>query len=225
MSSGRLRRSSSRKLPAPAQPVAMVFSWPSARRARSASASSGTGAAEARTPATTSARIARRASSILPLGGGARQLLAAIVRQLAGQDQLDQVGLAHLAVADGGVGRGCELVGEDHRAARMRPQANEHRREVGVAGQDDELVEVGVVHQQVAHVHDHADVGGVLELGGERRAVDHLEPGAQEVVAHERERVHVGGVVVRVAPRHGVAVAAVHDDAARGRAERARWWA
>ena len=72
----------------------------------------------------------------------------------------------------------------------------------------------------VADIHHHADVGGVLELGGERRAVDHLEAGAQEVVAHEREGVHVGGVVVRIAPRHRVAVAAVHDDAARRVAER-----
>ena len=136
-----------------------------------------------------------------------------------GQDQLDQVGFAHLAVADGRVGRGREVVGEDHRAAGMRPEANEHGREVGVARQDDELVEVGVVHQQVADVHDHADVGGVLELRGQRRAVDHLEPGAQEVVAHEREGVHVGGVVVLVAPRHRIAVAAVHDDAAGRAAE------
>ena len=96
----------------------------------------------------------------------------------------------------------------------MRAQAMQHRREVGIARQDDELVEVGVVREVVAHVHHHADVGGVLELGGERRAVDHLEAGAQEVVAHEREGVHVGRVVMRVTARHRVAVAAVHDDAA-----------
>ncbi len=90
----------------------------------------------------------------------------------------------------------------------------QQRREVGVARQDDELVEVGLVREVVAHVHDHADVGRVLQLRGERRAVDDFEARPQEVVPHERKRVHVGGIVVLIAPRHGIAVAAVHHDAA-----------
>src|SRR5688572_32604972 len=53
------------------------------------------------------------------------------------------------------------------------------------SGQNDELVEVGLVHQQITDIHHHADIGGVLELGRERRAVDDLEPGAQEVRSEE----------------------------------------
>ena len=150
-------------------------------------------------------------------GGG--QPVGALCGQLAREDQFDQVGFADLAIADGRVGRRGEVVGENHGAARMGPEADEHGREVGIARQDDELVEIGIVHQQVANVHDHADVGRVLQLRGERRAVDHLEPGAQEVMAHEREGVHVGGVVVLVAPRHRIAVAAVHHDPAGRAAE------
>ena len=33
----------------------------------------------------------------------------------------------------------------------------------------------------------------------------------------ERERVHISGIVVRIPPRHGIAIAAVHCDAPLGR--------
>ena len=106
-------------------------------------------------------------------GSGARQGLRlgtslVLVRQLAVDQQRQQVGFADLRVADRRVRRGRVIVGKDHRAPGVRAQAVQHRREVGVGGKDDELVEVGVVREQVAHVHHHADVGRVLQLRGER---------------------------------------------------------
>ena len=95
----------------------------------------------------------------------------------------------------------------------------QNRREVGVAGQNDEFVEVRVVGQVIAHVHDHADIGRVFQLRRQRRAIHDLETGAQEMVPHEWERIHIGRVVMRVAARHGIAIAAVHDDTALGIAE------
>ena len=131
----------------------------------------------------------------------------------AGQKR-DQIRLADLAVADRRVGLRCMIVREDDGAARMGAQTVQHRREVGVARQDDELVEVRVVGEDVADIHHDADIGGILELRGERRAVDDFEARAQEVMPDERERVHVGRIVVRIPARHGIAVAAVHRDAA-----------
>ncbi len=150
-------------------------------------------------------------------GRGARQrrlLVAALalVGELAVDEQRQEIRLADLGVANGRVRGGRVIVGVDDRAAGMRAQAMQDRREVGVGREDDELVEVGVVREQVAHVHHHADVGRVLELRGERWAIHHLEAGAQEVMAHERERAHVGRVVALVPARDGVAVAAVDDD-------------
>ncbi len=66
-------------------------------------------------------------------GGGDGRLLRRALGDLSVEDQIDQVGLAHLAVADGGVGRCRVVVGEDHGAARVRAQAMQQRREVGVA--------------------------------------------------------------------------------------------
>ena len=129
------------------------------------------------------------------------------------EQEIDQIGFAHFAVADRGVGRGRVVVRENHCAAGVGAQAVEHRREVGVAREDHELVEMGAVGEMVDHVHDHANVGRILELGSEGRAVDDLETGAQEVMSHERERVHVGGIVALIASRHRIAVAAVHHDA------------
>src|SRR4029077_4970512 len=87
-------------------------------------------------------------------------------------------------------------------------------REVGITREDDEFVEIGVMCEDVAYIHHHADIGRVLELRGERRAVDHLESGAQEVMAHEWKRAHVGGVVALVATRDSIAERAVDDKAA-----------
>ncbi len=137
------------------------------------------------------------------------------------EQQGDEVGLADLAVADRGIGLGRVVVGEHDRATGVGAQAMQDGREVGVSRQQDELVEARLVVQHVAHVHHHADVGGVLELRRQRRAIDDLEARAQEVMAHERKRVHVGRVVARVAAGHGIAVAAAHDDAARQREARA----
>ena len=96
-------------------------------------------------------------------GGGAGQRLRlarlALVGQLTVDEQRQEVGFADLRVADRRIRRGRVIVGEDHRAAGVRAQSVQHRGEVGVGGKDDELVEVGVVREQVAHIHDHADVG------------------------------------------------------------------
>jgi hypothetical protein len=145
----------------------------------------------------------------------ARTAGLAVARQAALEQKRHEVHVADLAVADRRVGCRRMVVGEYHRAPGMGAQAMQHRREVGVAGEDDELVELRIVIQDVADVHHHADIGGILELGRERGAVDDLEPGAQEVMAHERERVHVGRVVVGIAARHGVAITADHGDAPR----------
>ena len=63
-------------------------------------------------------------------------------------------------------------------------------------------------------IHDDANVSGVLELRRQRRAVDDFETRLEEVVPNEREGVHVGGVIVGIAPRHGVSIAPVHGEAA-----------
>ncbi len=152
-------------------------------------------------------------------GSGARQGLRlgtslVLVRQLSVDEQREQVSLADLRVADRRVRRRRVIVGKDHRAPGVRAQAVQHWREVGIGRKDHELVEVGVVGEQVAHIHHHTDVGRVLQLRREGRAVDHLEAGAQEVMAHERERAHVGGIVALVPARDRIAVAAIDDDAA-----------
>ncbi len=91
----------------------------------------------------------------------------------------------------------------------------QHGREVSVTRKQDELLEARLVGQHVANIHHHADVGGILELGRERRAVDDFETGTQEVVPHERKRVHVRRIIARVPARNRIAVAPAHDDATR----------
>ena len=172
----------------------------------------------------TSARMSLRAASRLSAAGECG-LLGSLLhllrlrpsRNLTLEQQREEVALADLCVTDRRVGRGRVVVRIDHRAARMRAQAVQHGREVGITREDDEFVEIGVMGEDVAYIHHHADIGRVLELRGERRAVDHLESGAQEVMAHEWKRAHVGGVVALVATRDRIAVAAVDDNAALAR--------
>ena len=132
---------------------------------------------------------------------------------------------ANLAVADRGVGRG-------GMSRWRRPRCGGHGRAGGAArgvksASPDRMMNSSKYVSWlriVADIHHHADVGGILELRGQRRAVDHLEAGAQEVMPHERERVHVGGIVVSVAARHGIAVAAVHHDASLAVGSKDDWW-
>ena len=171
-------------------------------------------------------RLSRSLSLALTLG--LRQLRGRRIRRdravatPAIEQQPEQVGLTHLAVADRGIGRSGLVVGEDHCAAGMGTKPMQQRREVGIARQDDELIEIGVVRDHVPHVHDDADISGILELGGQRRAVDHFGTGAQEMVPDERERIHIGRAVVAVPARHRIAVAAVQHDPARTRRRETR---
>ena len=103
----------------------------------------------------------------LDLGGcqGSRRALRVLVaRHLAVENQGNQVGFANLAIADGRVGCRRVIVGINDRTARVRAQAMQHGRKIGVAGQDDELVKIGLVREIVAHVHHHADIRGVFQL-------------------------------------------------------------
>ena len=106
------------------------------------------------------------------------------------------------------------IVRIDHGAPGMGAQTMQQRREIGVARQDNELIEAGFVVQKIADIHDDTNIGGILELCRQRRAIDNFEPRLQEVMAHERKRIHVRRVIVRIAARDRIAVTAVHDDAA-----------
>ena len=64
------------------------------------------------------------------------------------------------------------IVREHDSAPGMGPQTMQHRREIGIARQNDELVEEGVMGEDVADIHHDANVGRVLELRRQRRAVD-----------------------------------------------------
>lgn len=78
-------------------------------------------------------------------------------------------------VAGGPQGGGGRAVGEDGGAAVVLPQPQQHRREVGVRGEHDEVVEPGDVAEGVDDVEHHVDVGAVLALRGQGRAVDDAE--------------------------------------------------
>ena len=59
-------------------------------------------------------------------------------------------------------------------------QLAQHRREVGVGREDDELVVAHLVLQEVDDVEHHVDVGAGLAFAGQRRTVDDLEAGKVE---------------------------------------------
>ena len=104
---------------------------------------------------------------------------------------------------------------DDHRPASVRSQVLQQRREVRVVGRDDELVvrrTRGFGVESGEHVHDHADVGGVLHSGGERRAVHDLEPGEQEGLAEPRNGEPFAGAVLVPHPSLGVDVRAPHQN-------------
>ena len=108
------------------------------------------------------------------------------------KQQPDQVTLANFAIAQCLVRRGCVIVGEEHDIPRMGPEPMQQRREVGIARQDHELVEMRVMCDEVANIHDHTDIGRILELRRQRWAIDDLEPAPQKMVPHERKGAHVG---------------------------------
>ena len=158
----------------------------------------------------------RSVSMLVALGSAGISACSVRTRcDLAFEQQHHQIGFAHFRVADRRVGRCRVVVGVDHRAARMGAQPMQHGGEVGITREDDELVEIGVVREDIAHVHHDADVGRVLKQCGQRRTIDHLAARAQEMVAHEREGRHVGRVVALITPRYRIAVAAIDDDSAR----------
>ncbi len=103
----------------------------------------------------------RSASMEAALGSacGSLRCACALIGELAVDEQREEIGFADLRVADRRVRHRCVVVGEDHSAPCVRTQAVQHRREVGIGRKDDELVEVGVVGEDVAHIHHHADVG------------------------------------------------------------------
>ncbi len=79
--------------------------------------------------------------------------------RLAVEQHGNEVRLADLAVAQCRVRLGRVVVGEHHRAACVRPQAMQHRREVRVSRQDHEFVEERLMGEDVADIHDDADIG------------------------------------------------------------------
>jgi hypothetical protein len=84
------------------------------------------------------------------------------------------------------------VIGKDHRTARMLTQPVQYGGKISVTRKDNELIEVGVMMHIVAHIHDHADIGRIFELRSQGRAIDNLKTRAQKMMAHERERRHVG---------------------------------
>ena len=145
---------------------------------------------------------------------GQQRLFGAFAAHTAFHQKRDEIGLADFAIADRGVWYGGVVTGINNRAACMCAQAVQNRREVGIAREQHELIKVGLVLKKIEHVHDHLDVCGILQLGRERRAIHNFETGPQELVAHKRERVHVRGVVGRIATRRRVSVTAVQHDPA-----------
>ncbi len=134
--------------------------------------------------------------------------------ELALEDQCDQIRFPHLTIGDRHIGGRRVVVGEHDRAPCVCAQPMQHRSEIGITREDHKFIETRVMIQEIANVHHHANVRRVLELRRQWRAVDNLEAGSQEMMANEREGVHVRRIVLLIAARHGVAIAAVQDDAA-----------
>ena len=174
------------------------------------------------------ARSGRRAVHVcVGSAGGGRLVLVAeaegVADELVGVDQ--QVGR-------GAIG-GRRKADRQHRGAPIpAPQLAQHRGEVGVGREHDELVVAGLVLQQVDDVEHHVDVGAGLALARQRRAVDDLEAGEVEgraealvglrvevAAPHQQPAARVGGGVVGqleladhpVHPLQGLAGEAVGD--------------
>ena len=103
-------------------------------------------------------------------------------------------------LADDQIGGGDECCGrgpgrENGGAAIILPQAQHHRHEIGIAGKDDELIEMRGMDQRIQDIHHHVDVGAVFALRGQRGAIHHREGGAGEI-----------GTVLLKAPRIQVAL-------------------
>ncbi len=146
-----------------------------------------------------------------------------VADELVGVDQ--QVGR-------GAIGRG-RKADRQHRGAPIpAPQLAQHRGEVGVGREHDELVVTGLVLQQVDDVEHHVDVGAGLALARQRGAVDDLEAGEVEgraealvglrvevAAPHQQPAARAGGGVVGqleradhpVHPLQGLAGEAVGD--------------
>ena len=95
----------------------------------------------------------------------------------------DEILLAHLVVAGCSIGGGNQRVAEDGCGAIVLAQAQQHGGEIGIAREDDEFLEMGLVAEGIDDIHRHDDVGGVLAAAGQRRAVHDRERGAGEIGA------------------------------------------
>ena len=93
----------------------------------------------------------------------------------------------------------------------------EDRREIGIARENHELLEASRVFEKITDVACDLDVGAVLELRGERLAVDDLDARDHEIGAHGGKGVRI----VRAAPAYelaaGIAVAARDRESAARR--------
>jgi hypothetical protein len=148
-----------------------------------------------------------RLSGARRLGQGRRRgqqsLAGGLVVLAATQGVAHEVVLVDQQVGRGAVGSRGEAHRQHRGAAIPAAQLAQHGGEVGVGGEDDELVVVHLVLQQVHHVQHHVDVGAGLAFAGHGRAVDDLEAGVVE-----------GGAVALVDLR--VQVHAAHQQAAAG---------
>ena len=126
----------------------------------------------------------------------------------------DHVPLFDPAVAEGFVNVSRAFVGVNHRAPVVRAQMVQNRREIGVAGKDDEFAEAGRMLKEIADVAGDLDVRAILELGGKRLAVHHLKPGDHKIRAHGRESMRIVRPAAADQNAAGIAVTSRHGETA-----------
>jgi len=141
---------------------------------------------------------ARLSSALLRQGERARFI----------QKKGDHIALLDPAIAEGLVYLGRVLVGVDDRSPVVGAKMMQDGREIGVPGENDELFEAGRMLKKIADIAGDLDVGAVLELIGERLAVDDFEPCDHEVRAHRREAVRIVGAATADELTAGIAIAA-----------------
>ncbi len=130
------------------------------------------------------------------------------------EQERDHVPLLDPAIAESLVNFRRAVVGVNHGAPVMRTKVMKHRREIGIAREDDELSEPGRVLKEIANIAGNFDVGAVLELRREWLAVDNLKAGDHEIRAYGCEGMRVVRAVPADENATGIAVAPCYCETA-----------
>ena len=98
------------------------------------------------------------------------------------EQERDHFPLLDPAIAESLVNFRRALVGVNHGAPVVRTKMMKHRREIGVAREDDELSEPGRMLKEIANIAGDLDVGAVLELRRERLKSTTSRPAIMKLV-------------------------------------------